>query len=206
MSILFVVQCLCAHTKLVYQARPSLTLSHFSGGWEMGWLDRLTHKTEMVGWKKNGAKNYYLFLWKYVHVPVVYFGQQQTYTCRNTVLACCRPRLWQSWHYLLVCSCFTTKPAGDLVVSSTILETQWWKLWYVLCLPANLTHIAGCHPTKTCPYQLIAGCVLTLAHNNMAFWTSLVEMGMFVVLCFSATYESSCLRLLHQRMLLTCAI
>ena len=117
---------------------------------------------------------------KHVHVPVVYFGQQQTYTCRNTVLACCRPRLWQSWHYLLVCSCFTTKPAGDLVVSSTILETRWWKLWYVLCLPTNLTHIAGCHPTKTCPYQLIMGCVLTLAHNNMAFWTSLVEMGMFV--------------------------
>ena len=140
---------------------------------------------------------------KHVHVPVVYFGQQQTYTCRNTVLACCRPRLWQSWHYLLVCSCFTTKPAGDLVVSSTILETRWWKLWYVLCLPTNLTHIAGCHPTKTCPYQLIARCVLTLAHNNMAFWTSLVEMGMFVTHTASP-HLCTCV-LLHQ-CVLTCAV
>ena len=31
------------YTELVYQASPSLTFQkHFSGGWEMGWLDRLT--------------------------------------------------------------------------------------------------------------------------------------------------------------------
>jgi len=91
------------------------------------------------------------------------------YHCKTLYWPVNKPRLWLC--YLLVSSCSTTKKkekqASGLVVNITTLEILLMKT--MICLPTNLPHTAGCHPTKNMSHQLIAGWVLTFAHNNTPY-------------------------------------
>ena len=59
------------------------------------------------------------------------------------------------------------KPAGGLVVNITTLKSHWWQQWYVC---QQIYHILqNFIPQRACLYHLIAGWVLTFAHNNTPF-------------------------------------
>lgn len=59
------------------------------------------------------------------------------------------------------------KPAGGLVVNITTLKSHWWQQWYVCQQVYHM--LQNFIPQRACLYHLIAGWVLTFAHNNTPF-------------------------------------